>query len=52
MQLSCGGYSYLPTEKAVKGGHYSAYISSGNVGPDGGDMLVRKTVKEINKLFE
>ena len=51
MQLSCGGYSYLPTEKAVKGGHYSAYISSGNVGPDGGDILVRKTVKEINKIF-
>lgn len=52
MQLSCGGYSYLPTEKAVKGGHYSAYISSGNVGPDGGDMLVRKTVKEINEMFK
>ena len=51
MQLSCGGYSYLPTEKAVKGGHYSAYISSGNVGPEGGDILVRKTVKEINKMF-
>lgn len=51
MQLSCGGYSYLPTEKAVKGGHYSAYISSGNVGPDGGDILVRKTINEINKLF-
>lgn len=52
MQLSCGGYSYLPTEKAVKGGHYSAYISSGQVGPDGGDILVRKTVKEINNLFK
>ena len=51
MQLTCGGYSYLPTEKAVKGGHYSAYISSGNVGPDGGDTLVRKTINEINKLF-
>ncbi len=52
MQLTCGGYSYLPTEKAVKGGHYSAYISSGNVGPDGGEILVRKTIKEINKIFE
>ena len=52
MQLSCGGYSYLPTAKAVAGGHYSAYISSGNVGPDGGDILVRKTIKEINEIFK
>ncbi len=51
-QLCCGGLGYLPTEKAEKGGHYSAYISSGNVGHIGGDQLVRKSVQEINKLFE
>lgn len=51
-QLCCGGLGYLPTEKAEKGGHYSAYISSGNVGHEGGDQLVRKSVQEINKLFE
>ena len=51
-QLTCGGLSYLPTEKAQKGGHYSAYISSGVVGYEGGDILVRKTIHEINKLFE
>lgn len=52
MQLSCGALGYLPTEKAEKAGHYSAYISSGNVGHEGGDILVRKTVNKINKMFK
>ena len=52
MQLTCDALSYLPTEKAEKGGHYSAYISSGRVGHEGGDILVRKSVEEINKLFK
>lgn len=52
MQLTCDSLGYLPTEKAEKAGHYSAYISSGTVGHEGGDMLVRKTVDQINKFFE
>ncbi len=52
MQLTCGALGYLPTEKAEKGGHYSAYISSGNIGHEGGDLLARKSVTEINKMFE
>ena len=52
MQLACDSLSYLPTEKAEKGGHYSAYISSGKVGHEGGDILVRKSVEEINKFFK
>ena len=51
IQLCCGSGGYLPTEKAEKGGHYSAYISSGNVGHQGGDLLVRQTLEEINRLF-
>lgn len=51
VQLCCGGLGYLPTEKAEKGGHYSAYVSSGQVGHEGGDILVRRTVEEINQLF-
>lgn len=51
MQLTCGSLGYLPTEKAEKGGHYSAYVSSGNVGHEGGDMLARRSVTEINKMF-
>ena len=52
VQLCCGMGGYLPTEKAEKGGHYSAYISSGNVGHEGGDLLVRHTLAEIQDLFQ
>ena len=52
VQLCCGSGAYLPTEKAEKAGHYSAYISSGNVGHEGGDLLVRKTLTEINEMFQ
>ncbi len=52
MQLTGGAQGYLPTEKAEKGGHYSAYITSGRFDHVGGDLLTRKTITEINKLFE
>ena len=51
IQLACGSGGYLPTEKAEKGGHYSAYVSSGYVGHEGGNLLVAKTLDEINKMF-
>ncbi len=51
VQLCCGQHGYLPTEKAEKGGHYSAYISSGETGHEGGDLLTRETITEINKMF-
>ena len=51
VQLANGAEGYLPTEKAEKGGHYSAFISSGKVGHEGGDLLVRQTLKRINALF-
>ena len=50
-QLCCGSYGYLPTEKAEQGSHYSAFVGSGMAGHVGGEMLVRKTLAEINKLF-
>jgi len=52
VQLCCGAGGYLPTEKAEKAGHYSAYISSGNVGHEGGDIFVRRTINEISEMFE
>lgn len=52
IQLACGGLAYLPTEKAERGSHYSAYITSGSVGHEGGDMLVRKSVDEINSMWK
>ena len=51
IQLACDAAGYLPTEKAERGGHYSAFVSSGNVGHVGGEQLVRQTLTEINKLF-
>ncbi len=52
MQLSCGRGGYLPTEKAEKGGHYSAYVASGNVGHEGGDMMTRIMIDHINAMFK
>jgi hypothetical protein len=46
-----GPMTYLPTEKAVKGGGYSAVIQSGVVGPDGGQIVVERTVQLINEMF-
>ena len=51
VQLACGGLVYLPTKKAEEGGHYSAYISSGRVGHEGGDLLVRETINYINQMW-
>lgn len=48
IQLANGAEGYLPTAKAERGGHYSAFISSGQVGHQGGDQLVRETLKDIN----
>ena len=46
-----GPGTYLPTEKAVRGGHYSAVVHSSLVGPEGGDVLVDRTVNIINSLW-
>jgi len=50
VQLSGAAIGYLPTAKAVKGGHYSAdkFI----VGPEGGQVLVDETVRRINQMWE
>lgn len=54
VQLADGSSNgfYLPTERALAGGHYSALIKSNWVGPEAGDMLVNETVASINRLFE
>lgn len=50
VQLSCQHSGYLPTERAAKGGGYSAdnYL----VGPEGGYKLVDETVRLINDLWK
>jgi hypothetical protein len=50
VQLSCQHSGYLPTEKAIRGGGYSA--DKFVVGPQGGQVLVDETVKRINGLWD
>ncbi len=50
VQLAGPG-TYLPTEKAIQGGHYSAVVHSSMVGPEGGNALVNRTVSIINSLW-
>jgi hypothetical protein len=45
------GAGYVPTEKAVRGGGYSAVIQSNEVGPAGGQALTDRTVELINGLW-
>ena len=46
-----GAGTYLPTEKAVRGGHYSAIVHSNLVGPEGGQVLVDRTVELIDAMW-
>ena len=47
-----GPGTYLPTAKAVRGGHYSAVVHSSLVGPQGGTLLVERTVDLITALWK
>ena len=51
VQLANGTEGYLPTEKAERGGHYSAFLSSGQIGHVGGEQLVRETLQNLNQMF-
>lgn len=50
-QLACDRGAYLPTTKAVEGGSYGAGLSEAPVGPEGGEVLVERTVELINCLW-
>ena len=43
--------TYLPSERAVKGGGYGAVIQSNTVGPEGGQIIVEETLKMIDGMF-
>jgi hypothetical protein len=51
VQMSGFG-SYLPTERAQAAGSYSAIPQSNVIGPEGGQMLVDKTVEIIGELWK
>jgi len=51
VQLACDTLGYLPTERGVSGGHYSAEIMSNIIGPEGGRRLVERTVEALKSLW-
>jgi hypothetical protein len=51
VQLACDSLAYLPTERAVAGGHYSAEVMSNVIGPEGGRLLVERTVESLKALW-
>ena len=51
VQLTGSG-TYLPSARSGGGGSYGSVPASNHVGPEGGDVLVEKTVKAINSLFD
>jgi len=51
IQLACSSGGYLPSERAVRGGGYSAEIADNRVGPEGGKALVNATVAAINAFW-
>ncbi|MCP4640939.1 MAG: hypothetical protein GY851_10920 [bacterium] len=50
IQLAGPG-TYVPTPVAAKGGGYSAVVQSNEVGPEGGQVLVKETVAAVNALW-
>jgi len=50
VQLSCQNCGYLPTQKGVEGGGYSA--DKFVVGPKGGQVLVEETLQQLNALWK
>lgn len=46
-----GSAGYLPSERAVRGGGYGAVIQSSRIGPEGGQVLVDRTLEEIYSLW-
>jgi hypothetical protein len=50
IQLAGPG-SYIPSERAARGGGYSAIVESNEVGPEGGQVLADRTVEELSGLW-
>lgn len=52
VQLTADCAAYLPTERAVQGGGYSARIDDGVIGPEGGRKLVEETIRMLKTLWK
>ena len=46
-----GSAGYLPSERAVRGGGYGAVIQSSRIGPEGGQVLVDRTIDAIRAMW-
>lgn len=51
IQLACGSGQYLPTPEAIEGGSYSGLPHTNKVGPEGGQILVDRTVQAIRGMW-
>ncbi|MCX7007557.1 MAG: hypothetical protein NTY53_09980 [Kiritimatiellaeota bacterium] len=51
VQLTASSSGYLATQRAIAGGGYSAVVQSNKVGPEGGQLLVDRTIELINSLW-
>lgn len=51
VQLASGRGMYLPTERALQGGHYSALPAVCEVGAEGGQELVETSLAMLAELF-
>mgnify|MGYP006281349145 CR=1 FL=1 len=52
VQLAGDVGNYLPTQKAVNGGGYGAMICNGHVGPEGGEILVERSLTLLAALWK
>ncbi|HRP55470.1 hypothetical protein [Agriterribacter sp.] len=50
VQFAGDSGGYLPTQRALNGGGYSAMAN--NIGPDGGKVLVEETIAMINAMWD
>lgn len=51
VQLTADCAGYLPTERAIQGGGYSARIDDGVVGPEGGRKYVDEAVQLLSRMW-
>ena len=51
IQLACARGTYLPTRRGIQGKHYGAGAADNLVGPEGGQVLVDRTVDLISGMW-
>ena len=51
LQLTGGAGGYLPADRSIAGEAYGSVIQSGIVGPEGGNLLVEKTLAAMRVLW-